>query len=159
MTDIFGEQYMNKRATAALIAANIFFLVPLYAPAAFDIPAHVYLVSELNTAQAQAISNGEPITFIYSNKDTDCGLATSASMDIFNSLNDYSAIVYAERKDWGHLPAVVQEGLHSPKAGKYIPQTVIVDANFSRVIYILPYAKTKQRAALIKQAQEMISGY
>ena len=133
------------------------FLVFSLAQASFEIPGHVYKVSQLKAAQQKAKSNREPITFIYSNKNTDCGLATAASKDIFQGLKKYSVIVYVERNDWNKLPAIVRSGINSPESGRYIPKTIIVDSGINKIICILPYAKTKQRKELIKQALAIIS--
>ncbi|MCD4820400.1 MAG: hypothetical protein K8S23_17105 [Candidatus Cloacimonetes bacterium] len=131
-------------------------LVFSFAQASFIIPNHVYEVSQLKAAQQKAKSNRKPITFIYSDKNTDCGLATEASKDVFQGLKKYSIIVYVELNDWKNLPAIVRYGINSTESGKYIPKTIIVDSDFKKIICILPYVKNSQRTKLIKQAQAII---
>ena len=127
--------------------------------ARFSIPSYVYTVGQLDSAQSVARSSRLPITFVYTDKNTDCGLCTAASKELFNGLKSYSVVVYAEHKDWRNLPHVVQRSLNSPESGKYIPKTVIVDSDCKNMICVIPYANTEQRRDLIKQAQELLSSY
>ncbi|MCK5233075.1 MAG: hypothetical protein KAR13_22570 [Desulfobulbaceae bacterium] len=141
-----------------IIRINVILLILTFSissqvQAGFKVPNYVYTASQLNSAQNKAIKNNQPITFIYSDKNTDCGLATAASKDIFQGLKNYSVIVYAERgKDWNKLPAIVKNGMNSPESGKYIPKTVIVNSSLNKIISIIPYAKKNKRKQLIKRA-------
>lgn len=125
--------------------------------AGFSIPNHVYSVNQLANALSIAQNSNKPLTFIYSDKNTDCSLATAASQDIFKNLKKHSIIIYAERGDWNSLPDIVKTGINSAESGNYIPKTVIVDSILSRIICIIPYAETKQRKQFINQAQKLIS--
>ncbi|MDD3814192.1 MAG: hypothetical protein PHZ02_06050 [Desulfocapsaceae bacterium] len=148
---------MRKFAKTTLILLALSCITVSFAQASFEIPNYVYTVSQLRTAQQNAIDSNKSITFVYANKNTDCSLGTAASIDLFNGLKDHSIIVYAERNDWNNLPPIVKSGINSPEAGKYIPITVIVNSNLDSVIRIIPYAKTKQRGELIKQAHSQLS--
>jgi hypothetical protein len=150
---------MAKAFTICSAILLQFFMISSIVLAAFGIPGHVYTVGQFGNAQQVAINSNKPITFIYSDKNTDCGLATAASQDIFQNLKNHSVIVYAERNDWNNLPAIVRNGMNSPESGQYIPKTVIVSPDLNRVICIIPYAKTKERNDLIQQAQNLLSSY
>jgi len=138
-------------------AVLMLFLALSPVQAKFDIPAHVYTVSQLKAAQEKAKNNKKPITFIHSVKATTCGLATAATEDVFQELKDYSVIVFVEPNDIETLPAVAKKALRSPESGRYIPQTVIVNSDMNQVIRILPYAGRSERKKLIKEVQEIIS--
>lgn len=125
--------------------------------AAFSIPGYVYNVGQLSNALSVAENSNKPITFVLSDKNTDCGLATAASKDLFQGLHNYSIVVYAEHKDWEHLPDIVKFGLNSAESGKFIPKTVVVDSGCKNILCILPYAETAQRKQLIQQAQQLLA--
>jgi len=142
----------------SLVIMLLTFTTSSFVQASFNIPSHVFTMSQLKTAQKVAKNNKKPIAFILSDKNTDCGLATAASKDIFNGLKNHSIIVYVQSgKDWDKLPAIVKSGMSSSESGKYIPKTIVVNSSLKNIICILPYAKTKQRRKLIKQAQSVIS--
>jgi hypothetical protein len=150
---------MIKFTRIALIFSLIATFATPFAQASFDIPSHVYTVNDLSSAQQHAADSNKPITFVYSNKNTNCGLATAASKDLFSKLGACSVIVYAEREDWKSLPAIVKDGINSPKSGEYIPKTIVVNSNLDQVVCIIPYAKTKKRKQLIRQARDIIESY
>ena len=150
---------MSKFLKINLILLLLTFSSSSLVLASFSIPSYVYKVSQLNSARSVAKKTNKPIAFVYSNKKTDCGLATAASKDLFKGLKNYSVVVYAERKDWNKLPHAVQNSINSPEAGKFIPKTIVVDSGCRNMICVIPYAKTKQRRQLIKQAQKILSRY
>lgn len=127
--------------------------------ASFSVPGFVYTVKQLSNAQNFAKNSNKPITFIYSDKNTDYGLATAASKDIFQNLKNISVIVYVERNDWNNLPDIVKNGMNSAESGGFIPKTVIVNSSLNQIICIIPYAATKERKHRINQAQNLISSY
>ena len=127
--------------------------------AKFSIPGYVYSAGQLSSARSVAKSSNKPIAFVMSDRNTDCGLATAASKDLFQGLQNHSVVVYAEHKDWQSLPDVVKGGLSSAESGKFIPKTVVVDSRCKNIICIIPYAETKQRQQLIQQAVQLLSSY
>ena len=127
--------------------------------ASFSVPNHVYTMSRLRLAKKHAAQVNKPISFVYSDKKTDCGLATAASKDIFKHLKNHTVMVYAGSADWDKLPVIVKKGLNSPEAGDYIPITIVVTPSLDEIICIIPYARTEQRTQLIKQARQLIAEY
>lgn len=150
---------MKKIIRISFVFLLLAFSTSSFVQAAFNLPRYVYKVNQLNTAQKHAKSSNKPIAFIYSDKNTDCGLATSASKDLFQGLKNYCVVVYVEHKDWNKLPNIVRSGINSPESGKYIPKTIVVTSSLKGVICIIPYAERSQRTQLIKQAQNLISTY
>jgi hypothetical protein len=147
---------MTKTAKISLLSLLILTSAS-FASAKFSIPNHVYSVAQLANALSIAKNSNKPLTFIYSDKNTDCSLATAASQDIFKNMQNQSIIIYAERNDWNSLPDIVKTGINAAESGNYIPKTVIVDSTLNRIICIIPYAEAKKRRQLIKQAQKLIS--
>lgn len=150
---------MTKSLQVGLVLLLFILSAPSSLLAKFSIPGYVYSVGQLSSARIVAESSNKPIAFVMSDKNTDCGLATAASKDLFQGLQNHSVVVYAEHKDWQSLPDVVKGGLNSAESGKFIPKTVVVDPRCKNIICIIPYAKTKQRQELIQQAQQLLSSY
>ena len=150
---------MTKTLQVCFILLLLTFITSSIVSAKFSIPSYVYTVGQLDSAQSVAKKTRKPITFVYSDKNADCGLCTAASKDLFQGLKNYSVVVYVERKDWNNLPSVVKSSFNSPESGKYIPKTVVVDSGCNNMICVVPYAKTEQRRQLIKQAQQLLSSY
>ena len=149
---------MTKFTKISLAVVLITFITTSLAQAAFNIPSYVYKINQLGSAKKAAKSSKKPIAFILSDKNTDCGLATAASNDLFKGLKNHCIIVYVQSgKDWKKLPPIVQSGMNSSASGQYIPKTVVVNSSLKNTVCIIPYAKTKQRKSLIKQAQSLIS--
>jgi hypothetical protein len=148
---------MSKILQINLILFLLIFSSSSFVLASFSIPSYVYTVGQLDSARSVAEKTNKPITFVYSDKNTDCSLATAASIDLFQGLKNYSVVVYAERKDWNKLPYAVQSSINLPGSGEYIPTTVVVDSGCNNMICVIPYAKTEQRRQLIKQAQQLLS--
>ncbi|MBE0598269.1 MAG: hypothetical protein IH614_13460 [Desulfuromonadales bacterium] len=128
--------------------------------AGFDIPSGVYRIGQLDEALDHAEMYGRPITFVYANKRTDCGLAAAAARDLFKQLGERTVLIYLESgEDWGEVPALVKKALKSEAAGRFIPRAVIVDQNLSEVIQIIPYAKQEERGRLLRQAKKKLGAY
>lgn len=150
---------MAKYLQAIFIVILFIFSSSSFVFAKFSIPGYVYSVGQLASARSVAENSNKPIAFVMSDKNTDCGLATAASKDLFQGLKNHSVVVYAEHKDWQSLPDVVKGGLNSAESGKFIPKTVVVDSRCKNIICIIPYAETKQRQQLIQQANQLLSSY
>ena len=149
---------MKNCISIILTTALAILLTCSLAQAVFDIPEHVYTMSQLKKAQEKAKTDEKPLTFIGSNKETTCPLTTAASENIFQGLKDYSIIVYVEESDLNALPAIISTALDSSASGKYLPKTVIVNQSMDTVIHMLPYPNKEQGEKNIKEAQKIISG-
>jgi hypothetical protein len=155
-----GEGIMKELFYRTLIVLFGTLLIVSSAFAAFMVPDYVYRIDQLKEAQASAKDNGMVITFLYSNENTSCGLATAASLDVIRGLKQRSVIIYVNSKngnDWKKVPAIVRRALKSSEAGRFIPKTVIVNAEMDKVIFIVPYAGQPERNKLLKEAIEKIS--
>lgn len=112
--------------------------------ASFTMPRLVYRMGQLNEAKEMARDKDIPITFIYTDESTNCGLCTAASLDVVEELKDCTVIIYVNSEhdqDWDQTPNVVRRAINSPKAGKFIPIAVIVDPDIKKVYYIVPYVR------------------
>lgn len=144
-----------------IIPVIILLLPPSVSFGEFSLPDHVYTIDELSDAIEEANKYEQPISFAYSDQNTDCGLATSATLDAFNELVKTTIMVYAssnkEDSDRGKIPSIVKGAIKSPKAGRYIPKTIIVDAKMSKIIAIVPYVRDRyERLNLLKAVNEEI---
>lgn len=111
------------------------------ASAAFDIPSYVYDIEQLQQAKNEAKVGNRQIVFLYSNKNTDCPLASRASIGIIQRFKDSAVIVYIGRGGWAKVPRIVKEAINSPEAGRFIPKTVVVDTEIRQVVSIIPYKR------------------
>ena len=138
------------------VVMGILFLVVAVssARAGFRVPAGVYRVESLKDAEARAKKTKRPITFVYTDAETTCPLCEDASLDAMKSLKLRTVVVYAHANtDWASLPGIVQDALNSSESGKYIPRTVIVDAEVTKVIAVIPYTREKRdRSKLFRAA-------
>jgi hypothetical protein len=146
--------------TLILCTGLLFILSATYAE--FTLPYYVYRIDELEQAQEEARVSDSVIAFVYTNENTNCGLATAASLDVIQGLRDDSVIVYATSKRdadaWAKIPKIVRRAINSPQAGKYIPITVIVDSEIERLICIVPYSRdANNRKNLLREARDIIS--
>jgi hypothetical protein len=111
------------------------------ASAAFDIPGYVYGIDQLQQAKEEAKADDRQIVFLFSNKDTDCPLASRASISIIQRFKDSAVIVYICKEGWAKVPRIVREAIKSPEAGKFIPKTVVVNSGITDVVSIIPYQR------------------
>ncbi len=123
---------------------------------AFRLPGGVYRLNALKDAEEKAKKTNKPITFVYTDEDTTCPYCEEASLDAMKSLKLRTVVVYVHaNKEWDLLPPVVKDAVNSPEAGKYIPITVIVDADMKKVNAIVPYAREKRtRSKLFREAMK-----
>ena len=123
------------------------------APAEFTLPKKVYRIAELEKAQAEAESKGKPITIIYTDETTSCGLCAGASLNAADKLGSKTVVVYVSSREGSQsLPDVVQQALRAPEAGRFIPKTVIMDAALTRLLATVPYAQSPEQDRLLKDA-------
>lgn len=133
----------------------------LSSPAAFEMPKHVYRMSDIETARAAAREKGVPVAFIYTSESTSCGLCRWSSLTIADELKRKAVIVYSDSNDrsgaeWNGMPPVAQQGLRAEAAGKFIPKTVIVDAEFSTLLATIPYGRGEEQVDAIKAAVKQL---
>ena len=129
-----------RKMSFVLVAVGL--LVPGIVWAGFDLPKKVYKASQFEQAKTAAAAAGKPISIILTDTATDCPLATNASLTMIDSLDRKTVVVYASPQgDFGKLPPLVQEAFNKREAGTYIPKTVVVDADVSKVICIVPYGE------------------
>jgi len=126
--------------------------------AGFEMPKSVYRMNEFEAAKAEAKAKNKPLTFIYTSESSSCGLLKAASLGAADRLRAKSILVYANSPaDFGSLPPLVQTAIKSEAAGKFIPKTVIVDAEMNNTIAIVPYASGSEFENSLKDARSSIS--
>lgn len=137
----------------ALVIYISLLLIATGGQAQFKMPKKVYRIDELEKAKADAESKGKPITVIYTDETSSCGLCAAASLGAADKLNSKTIILYASaRADGPRLPYAIQQALRSPEAGGYIPKTVIADATLTHVLAYVPYAVGAAQDRLLKDA-------
>lgn len=121
-------------------------------------PRGTFQSSELDKAKEQAASTKKGIAFIYTNKDTTCGLSLNAAAAFIDAVKSKTVIVYLDSSNsapyWANLSPPVREGLI---AGKFIPKIVVTDATGENVIAALTYEefKTDSRGSIRKMKKDM----
>jgi hypothetical protein len=133
-----------KRYSIFLIALLVLEFSASMALAAFDVPDYVYQIDQLQQARQEAKADGKQIVFLYSNQNTDCPLASKASINIIQRFKDSAVIVYICREGWARVPRIVREAINSPEAGRFIPKTVVVDSSMKEVVSIIPYERPRK---------------
>ena len=127
--------------------------------AGFSLPDDAYRMSELKNATENAIKDDWPLAFVLSNENTTCGLATNATIAVFNVLSEDCIIVYVHASDteMNKLPKIVYKGLTSKESGRYVPITVIVNAEMNHVIDIVLYGTGQAYINRLRHAVEKLS--
>jgi hypothetical protein len=123
--------------------------------AGFSIPDDVYGMSELDDAIENAREDDWILAFVLSDQNTTCGLASRATEATFQELNEDCIIVYIHmpNTNWEDLPEIVAKGLNTKGSGKYIPKTVLVNAEMNHIIDVVPYRRSDQEhRKLLKDA-------
>lgn len=135
--------YTKGEAAMRMFALCVCLLgVALEAKAEFTMPKKVFRMGEFEKAKAEAESKGQPITFIFTDEHTSCGLCSGASLKTAEKLDKKTVVVYADcNTERPKLPAAVQQALQTPEAGRFIPMTVITDAALTNVLAIVPYVR------------------
>lgn len=138
-----------------LIVVVLILAVATRVQAAFKMPKSAYRMEALEEAKAEALEKRRPITFIYTTENTSCGLCAYSSKAAADTLRTKSVVVYANSdKDWAQLPGIVRAALSAPEAGRFIPKTVILDPEMTKVIATVPYARGQEQDKLLKQAKK-----
>ncbi len=126
--------------------------------AGFSLPPEVYRIGSLKDVREKAMSTNVPIVFIYSNENSSCGLARTATLDVVRELKGHALIVYVSRDDWASIPANVIKAMNSPAAGRFIPKTVVTNPGADRVEMIIPYIGDRdRRISELQRAKSLMS--
>lgn len=102
-------------------------------------PPNSFTIEELAEAQKSAEAKGRPIAFVYTNKNTTCGLCSGATETIIGNLKMSAVLVYVENK--GSAPSKVAAALE--ERGKYIPKVVVFDATLANNLGLVTYEEIK----------------
>jgi hypothetical protein len=113
--------------------------------AGFSLPPEVYRIGSLKEAEARATSTNVPIVFVYSDENTRCGLARTATLDVMGELKGSALVVYVSKNDSAGIPQNVIKAMNSPAAGKFIPKTVAVNPKTGKVEMIIPYISDRNK--------------
>ncbi|NOR44561.1 MAG: hypothetical protein GQ534_03165 [Candidatus Delongbacteria bacterium] len=127
---------------------GLIFLLNTVVFASFTIPDYVYRIDELRTAIRKAKYKNIPIVFLFSDKNTTCGLAASASRDVFEEYKNSAIIIYCSSEGDNYLdglPKIISQEIESPYTGKYIPKTIITDSRVRFVYETIPYIRDRNQ--------------
>lgn len=113
--------------------------------AGFSLPPEVYRIGSLKEVQDRAKSANVPIVFVYSNENSTCGLAKTATLDVVQELKGAAFIIYVSKNDSAGIPRDVIKAMNSPAAGKFIPKSVVIDPRTNRIEMIIPYISDRGR--------------
>jgi hypothetical protein len=149
MESIFSRRVMKNLTISLSMLVCCLFLASI-GNAALSLPGHVYQLDDIDEAIEEAKAWDQPIAFVYTDLDCGCSLAESASYDAFRELRSDMTIVYAcSKNEWSALPDIVKKALNTRDSGQYIPKTVIVDAQLTRVLAIVPYIRDPAQRILV----------
>jgi hypothetical protein len=137
-----------------------FLLGAFTASAGFKLPKDIYRVQNLKEAQDEARAKGRPICILYTDADSKCGLATQAALDAIDALDNKTILVYVNsNNEGGFLPSVIKKAFESPESGQYIPKTVVLDAELTEIIALIPYSSERERKVRFTKAKTAISAW
>lgn len=127
--------------------------------AGLAIPKSVHTADQIEAAVEEAREEGKVVTFLYTRKDSTCGLSNGAGEKILATFRRATVMVYAAAggDDFRKLPEPVQRALRSEEAGKYVPKTVLYDPAADAVVHILPYASGNEMDKNIREAKRALS--
>ena len=90
--------------------------------AGFSLPPEVYRIGSLKEVQDRARSANVPVVFVYSDENSACGLAKTATLDVARELKGAAFIIYVSKNDSAGIPRDVIKAMNSPAAGKFVAQ-------------------------------------
>lgn len=148
---------MNKRT---LVAVLLSFVWASGAWGELEITKDIFRAPQMADAQAEARAKGKAICILYTDAGSTCPLAAQAARDAIDALDSRAVVVYVNaRGEREALPAVAKTALNSPESGKFIPKTVVLDAELAEVIVLIPYAKGEERKDLLSDAKRTITDW
>lgn len=128
--------------------------------AGLEITKDMYRAPQMAEAQAEARAKGKAVCILYTDADSTCPLAAQAARDAIDALDSRVVVVYVNaRGEHEALPAAAKTSLNSPESGKFIPKTVVLDAELGEVIVLIPYAKGQERKDLLTDAKRTITAW
>ncbi len=127
---------MKLRALITTLILSIS-VSPLFAEIRF--PSNSFEASELAEAQAAAEKSNKPIAFVYTDKDTTCGLCQNATGSILRTFRTSAVVVYV--KNYSDIPKNVSKLISSQ--GKYIPKVALLDASLTKEYGLVTYEQIR----------------
>ena len=122
-----------------LLILTSLLLAPL-AVAEIKFPRGSFDLAEIAQAKEQAVSSKKHIAYVYTDKDTNCGLCIAATEDYLKAVRSSAVIVYLNSKEtkdfWSTLPANLREAL---TPGKFIPKMVVTSEDGETVLGSVGY--------------------
>ncbi len=104
--------------------------------AQFKMPSRVFELTELDEATAKAQERGQPIAFLLTDCESDCGITENVSGKMIDAFKSKAVIVYVPRGTKEKLPEAVSESF---RQGKYIPKLSVfsndLKTHYGTVIY------------------------
>jgi len=124
--------------------------------AGIRIPSTVFEICELEEAREKAKKFGKPISFLYTDADSDCGLCNSAANTILRELKTTTVMVYM--RDKRECPRKVAKAL--TQRGKYIPKVVVFDPDLTQELGLVTYEEIDEDARnAFRSVKKAISEY
>lgn len=123
-----------------LVLLPLLFLAIATCYGGIKLPRGTYAIDELDAAKQQAAEDGEPIAFLYTNKDSTCGLCNRAATMIIDELKSSTVLVYTDSKQ--QSPGIVSKALS--ERGKYIPKVAVFDSSIEEQLGLVIYEEIKQ---------------
>ncbi|RYD43720.1 MAG: hypothetical protein EOP85_09910 [Verrucomicrobiaceae bacterium] len=115
------------------------------ASAETSFPRGSFGFAEIEKAKAAATAQNKDLAFIYTDKNTTCGLCQGAAAAFIDAVKSKTVIVHIDSKDtknlWSKLPEAVRQGLTD---GKFIPKIAVTDAAASKLTTSLTYEAYKE---------------
>jgi len=118
---------------------SLLLLTGVTAMAEIRFPSSSFTIQELAEAQKSAEAKGRPIAFVYTDKNTTCGLCSGATDLIIDNLKMSAVLVYLSNK--ADAPPQVAAALE--ERGKFIPKVVIFDAALQNNLGLVTYEEIK----------------
>jgi hypothetical protein len=131
-----------KAIPTHLILFLAFLTFDLQAYAGFKLPSYVFRFADLEKAKQKAFADGKFVIYLLTEEDSTNDLVEDATMDVIERYKSKGVFVYipVESNERNELPKEVHSAFASPKAGRYVPRTVVARPN-DEVVAIIPYAR------------------
>ncbi len=115
--------------------------MPLFA---VDLPRGTFDFTQIAEAKKKAAEEKKQIAYLYTEKDSTCGLCNAAAEEFIKAVRGKGIIVHLEssrsKEYWINLPKT----LHAPLSkGEFIPRLVVTEADGQTVIASLDYVTHK----------------
>lgn len=123
---------------------------------AFKLPNNIYDLEDLNEAKEKAISQKKPISFIFTDCESNCGLTKWASEAIIDELKQRTVMIYLPR---GTKHPEFLKGAFSE--GKFIPKVAVYNLELTEKIGYLIYEDIKEEGEkkAFKEIKKQILDY